>query len=538
MTDAEWVAAAFSSETEKADQWLVKQQEELIEEWRTYRDAYLTAVSKEEALTLAALARAEVTEQIGELPYSQETIREASRAFSTNDDPEAAEIMRQYFSHSEQLMKGVIDRLWEAGYLITYDRETYNYQPYLTGEGLVWRVKRNAPSVPPSPFSVGETENPSAGLVAGRRPFKARAHAYPDHLRPTLSAPPYTFIDRATRDGRNWEYNPALEIFPFYRGNGVGMTLTYVPVAEEGNDLQTVAALAVEEVSKLDDRTADVWRVILWKAMENGPAPENVYGRIRVDAREFAQLMGYKKAVKGGMKPEHLLEVQQGLQHLERLRLYMDPATRGTLERDAGQASSKRPRRSLQRAREERIMTVMAREVERDLFGKTYHMVWEIALGDWARHFPRSYAPMVRALVELSAKEKWAKRIGTELMLLYREDAKNGKRVKSLRWSTILERAGLLREVDEMRRRKHTSRAKGFAEKAMDRLAEIGVLEQWQVREADLALCNDTEGKPGHFDQWLKSVVEIHAPADVVQVLDSIRQTKPKQATQRKKASK
>ncbi|MFB9081131.1 hypothetical protein, partial [Deinococcus wulumuqiensis] len=344
---------------------------------------------------------------------------------------------------------------------------------------------------------------------------------YPAHLQPTLTAQPYILVDRATRDGRNWTYSPDFNLFPFFEGKG--MTLSYDPRPNSSGDIQAAATLAIEEISKLDDRTADVWRVILWKAMENGPADGNVYKRIRIDAREVAQLMGYKKHHKGGMKPEHVLEVQEALQHIENMRLYIDASTKGTLEKDTGQAKGKRKLKAVQKAREEKLVSVMAREVERDLFGKTYHMIWEIALGDWAQYFPLSYAPMVKALVALPAKAKWAKRLGTELMLHYREDARCGSKVKKLKWSTLLDRAGLLKEVEEMRASRNTARVRKYAEAALDQLREIAVLEKWQMKETHLSQVNDGDGKPGNFDRWLESVVEIHAPHEVLELLDTIK---------------
>ena len=489
--------------------------------WEEYERQYLTPIDPEEGLAryVAFADRALALYPPVEVP---DDLRHESIEHPA---------LQEWLEQSRARWRATLDAFWEAGYLPA----AFSLEPLQEGKQfLVWKVKRGAPR-PPEQLAVLGVWIPSEGVKLGSKPYKPTSEqppAYPAHLRPMLTAPPYMFIDRATRDGRNWEHDPTLDLFPFYTdGRSKGMRLTYHPSGDMTGDLQTLAALAVEEVSKLNDRTADVWRCVLWKAMENGPSADNVYGRIRIDTREIAQLLGYKKHHKGGMKPEHLREVQQALSHFERLRLHMDPSTAGTLERDTGQAKGKRKRLPLQKAREERVIAVMAREVERDLYGQTYHMVWEIALGDWARLFPRSYAPMVRALVELpakGAKAKWAKRIGTELMLHYREDAKNGRGMKRMKWSTLLDRAQLTKEVEELRASRNTARVKTYAVAALDLLQEIGVLERWQEAESHLARTNDGNGKPGNFDRWLESVVEIHAPADVLGVLGTISPPKPK----------
>lgn len=352
---------------------------------------------------------------------------------------------------------------------------------------------------------------------------------YPAHLQLALSDRPFILIDRATRDGSNWEHNPDISIFPVYTDKGIpDMSLSYDTRRSVGSDIQAAAELAVEQVKKLDDRTADVWRVILWKAMEYGEAPENVYRRITLDTREVAQMLGYTKHHKGGMKKEHILEVQKAIHHIENIRIYIDSSTQGTLEKQVRKGGKRRPQ-TIQ-AREERIISVMARDEERDLFGATYHMVYEIALGDWAHHFSRAYAPMVRALVELPTKAKWAKRIGTELMLHYRVDAKSRRQVKALKWSTLLERAGLMNEVDALRASssRNTSRVRKYAEEALATLKEISVVEDWNIREADLQRLNEGEGKPGNFDRWLESIVEIQVPHEVMRVLDTIKRPEKK----------
>lgn len=354
---------------------------------------------------------------------------------------------------------------------------------------------------------------------------------YPEHLQRMMSAPPYALIDRASRTGRNWKYDPEEEPFPYFEdGRTDGMRITYGPTIPTGEDIQVAAKSAVEQVNRLDDRTADVWRVILWKATEKGISNFNFYTRIRIDTREVAQALGYKKHHKGGMKPEHLLEVHDALVHLERMKIYLTPAVKGTLEHEAGQAKGKRKKQPLIKAREERVISVMAREVERDLFGQDCHMVWELALGDWATVFPHSYSPMFKALVELpsrSGAHKWAKRIGTELVLYYRQDAQ-GKKVKRLKWSTILDRAGLMHEVEDLRKSPNRSRATKYAEGALDALKEIGVVADWRIDPRDLARINDGMGKPGNFDVWLESVVEITAPPDVLEILNSISPAKRK----------
>lgn len=356
---------------------------------------------------------------------------------------------------------------------------------------------------------------------------------YPSHLQRMLSAAPYVVIDRASRDGRNWKYDPEEEIFPFFEdGRTKGIRLTYGAPSSLNADLHVAAQLAVEQVNRLDDRTADVWRVILWKATENGVSNSGMYTRIRIDTREVAQFLGYKKHHKGGMKPEHLLEVHNALLHLECMRIYISPEAKGTLEQDTGQAKGRRKAKQLLRVREEKVISVMAREGERNLFGQDCHMVWELALGDWARFFDRSYAPMFKALVELPSRSgvhKWAKRIGTELVVAYRQDVR-GEKVKRLKWSTLLDRAGLMKDVEELRAARHYPRITKYAEGALDALREVGVLKQWNMAAQHEERLNEGLGKPGNFSAWLESIVEIHAPDEVLEILDAITPAKARRA--------
>lgn len=518
--------------------------------WKAYRRVYLTQVAREEAKQIyeaALLAGIQNIDQIYEawdpisptISYSHEAI--------------------VHVTFAAEGPRFLANRLWAAGYVFErphlkmrvsfgeapddFTVEMLSKRPSAR-EVLVWKVKEGAPPPPMSPFEHVRPV-PDAGIELGSYPFQFQqgaqgpeaASVYPEHLRRMFSASPFIVIDRASRDGQNWQYNPEEEIVPYFEDGRIpGLRLVYGD-PKPSFDVETAAQNAIGQLQELDDRTADVWRVILWKAAEAGISQGNAYARIDIDTREVAQLLGYQAATRGGMKKQDLRHVHKALEHLERMQLFVSPDAKGTLEVDTGQGKGKRKAKQLVKARQERVISVMSREVERDLLGDKCHMVWGIALGDWAKFFPRSFSPMFKALVELpnrGGKFKWAKRIGTELALLYRQDAQGGEKVKKLKWSTILDRAGLMAEVADLRQGTNRSRIAKQAEEAMDLLQKKGVVKAWHMRSQDQDRVNSSAGKPGSITTWLDSIVEITVPDEVMEILETIERPKPRRTSAKK----
>lgn len=332
---------------------------------------------------------------------------------------------------------------------------------------------------------------------------------------PVLSNKPSLIIDRASRGPNLWQDSG--NMLSYQENTEDGISLQYYRAELEHDQLRKLHA-------QLDLRTSDVWRLLLAKSLESGV--DQVYAPITVDMRELAKAMGYKPHHKGGMKPEHLRAVNIALEHLECFWITITPRA-NTLEPDLGEY--KRKKQQLEHSRQERVLAIMGKDLERTLFGQQYPMRWRIALGEWVRYFPKSYAHIFRSLVELPAKDGvncWAKQIGTELAYLYRQDRtflteSNPQRrnLKPIRISTLLERACLLEEVQKMRLRNHHKRAIERFEQVMDLLQEHGVHHGWECDPHQVPNLEQAAGKPGYFEIWLNTIIFIHAPLELLEHL-------------------
>jgi len=98
------------------------------------------------------------------------------------------------------------------------------------------------------------------------------------------------------------------------------------------------------------------------------------------------------------------------------------------------------------------VLAVMARGRSRKVEGQSIPGSWTLVLGDWAKYFPRSFAPIFRGLVELPAN-LWAKQIGTELSYWLRETADNQTTVRFIPVGVLLTRASVMQEVLDLRER-------------------------------------------------------------------------------------
>ncbi|GGS10790.1 hypothetical protein GCM10008960_41020 [Deinococcus sedimenti] len=488
---------------------------ERVEAWQEYRTKHLTEVDEREAARIYGLALSEVA--------------------SRYEPPEGEFLERLAVSYRflSEAPQQIADRLWAAGYLFQRPSLTTYYseqtdQLELVSEApatrrvIVWKVKKKSPRPPESPHP-NLRPDPGEGITLGATTLSPAEPNYPAHLQRMLSDSPFILVDRATRDGRNWMVDRDVEHYPYFEDHKTeslrGLRLTYVPPGDAL--LEEAAAQALERVNQLDDTTSDVWRFILWKATERR---DELQSEITLDSREVARALGYKPHVHGGMKPEHLLLVHQALQHLEALKIFIPPGER-LIDTDG-----KKKKQRISTGREERIIAVMARTGSRDLYGQRTEMIWEIALGKWVRLFSSSYAPMFKALVELPSKRGvnvWAKRIGTELVLYYRQSIDKGP-VKRLRWRTLLERSMLANEVEEMRVARNTGRVIKYAEGALDLLQKIGVIRSWEAVPSDADALAQSFAKPGSFEAWMDSMVEIVVPIEIEGILDTIKRGKPK----------
>lgn len=162
-----------------------------------------------------------------------------------------------------------------------------------------------------------------------------------------------------------------------------------------------------------------------------------------------------------------------------------------------------------------RVLAVMARGRSRQVDGQSIPSSWTIVLGDWARSFPRSFAPIFRSLVELpanSATNLWTKQIGTEVSSWLRETADDPATTRLLPVRSLLLRASLMRDVFELREHKNQNRAVERFEMSLDLLGTLGLHEHWSYEARSAAALDQAHGRPEFFETWLGSLVELQIP--------------------------
>ncbi|PYE49466.1 hypothetical protein DES52_12212 [Deinococcus yavapaiensis KR-236] len=299
---------------------------------------------------------------------------------------------------------------------------------------------------------------------------------------------PGVFIDRATRGTHGWDE----------------VTLQYRDAFEETLALDYFEEDAAPEqlrqqLMTLDPRTSDVWRLLTARALEADG--DDVFAPITIRPDELARALGLKPHPKGGMRGKDLVHCSRSLHHLERLWLTM-PDTRFP-----------------DRVTRKRVLAVMERGYTRQIDGQFIPNSWTVVLGEWAKYFPKSYAPIFRSLVELpanSATNLWAKQVGTELTYLVRETADLEGDVRFVSVHALLERASLLNDVNDMRANKNFNRALERLEGTLDLLHDLGVHDGWRYVPDSAALLDRLQGKPEFYDAWLQSVIEIRVPAPLL----------------------
>lgn len=332
-----------------------------------------------------------------------------------------------------------------------------------------------------------------AGVTTGHFPLVAAPSAAPhpsSHSASpyviTLANKPSVLIDRATRGPAGWN----------------DVTLQYKETFEEGLVLNYFEENAAPEALRaqlqtLDPRTSDVWRLLTAKALES--EKDDTFAPIEIKPAELAKALGLKPHPKGGMRGKDLVRCTQSLFHLERLWLTLPGEQKG---------------------RQRRVLAVMERGELRRVDGKDIPSSWTLVLGEWAKFFPRSFAPIFRGLVELpanSATNVWTKQIGTELTYWFRETASDPSLIRLIEVQVLLQRASLEQEVRELREQKNLNRAIERFESALNLLKQIGLHDQWEYEPRSSALMDQMQGRPGFAEVWLGAVVQLTIPAHFLQ---------------------
>lgn len=325
-----------------------------------------------------------------------------------------------------------------------------------------------------------------------------------------LSMQPAQTIDRAARGPSGWQLSP--DHLPRFTDPRNPLFVEY------RRDGATAEALA-EGVNRLNPRTADVWRLVTARSLEAWSPGHDSPPSVWVDVREIAAAMGYKKHHKGGYKPEQLAEVARAVHDLDAFHITLPLGTQ--IYEPAKAGGRRRAPQKLEAVRTHKVLHISARDELRNLFGQRYELRYELKPGDWIKHFPRTYAPLFRALVELPAKagaNTWAKAIGTELAYQYRQNARNSVRVEKLKVRTLLERAVLLEEATANRNK---SRMRANFEEALDILKAEEICANWEYEPGDADALEARAGVRGWFDIWLECRVHFTAPERITEELQA-----------------
>lgn len=312
----------------------------------------------------------------------------------------------------------------------------------------------------------------------------------------TLANKPSVLIDRATRGVGGWN-KATLQYHETFED---GLVLNYYEESAGQEQLR-------QQLMTLDPRTSDIWRLLTAKALENDR--NDLFSPIKVKPGELAQALGLKLHPNGSVRPKDVLRCTQSLFHLERLWLTLP---------DAGPHED---------GTRKRVLAVMERGKARKIEGQAVPSSWTIVLGDWARYFPRSYAPLFRGLVELpanSATNLWAKQIGTELTYLIRETAEISGLARQIHVQTLLIRASLMQDTLDLREHRNQNRAIERFETALDLLIRLGIYESWAYEGDGAANLDRVQGRPEFFETWLTTRIEFRVPErflrDVAKLLE------------------
>jgi hypothetical protein len=321
-----------------------------------------------------------------------------------------------------------------------------------------------------------------------------------EYLR-SFSMQPAQTIDRALRGPGGWAY--ADDAPPTFQDPRSSFAVEYY---QEGVQAEALR----QAVLKLNPRRADVWRLITAASLEAWIDGQNTPEAIWVDVRDLLNVMGYQKAKHGGYKTEHRIEAASALVDLRNLHIVIPY---GSEVYPVDPASGKRKPTRLEARRTYQAMLILATDELADMYGNTYPMRWLVRPGEWIKGYPKQFAKLYRALVQLPAKRgtySWAKAIGTELSYQYKQDRRRG-RVKTLKVVTLLERACLMDEITGMKNRK---RARDYFEGSLDLLREIEVCSGWEYEGADI---DEVETRKRRwFEKWLECRVKITAPENVI----------------------
>jgi hypothetical protein len=270
-----------------------------------------------------------------------------------------------------------------------------------------------------------------------------------------------------------------------------------------------------DTVKTLNPRTADVWRLLTAHALEAWSEGLSEPPPVWLDVRQLLEAMGYQQFKNGGWKPEYVHAAARALKTIEDMWVI---AQAGSEVYDTHPVTKRRRKSVLQARRRHRVVTISAVDEMRDLFGESYPLRWQIKPGPWILEYPREIAVILKALVKTPAQgavQIWAKALGMELSFVY---SKRARGVARLQVRRLLERAGLIAQVEEWAGQRNNARAKSYFESALDMLEQLGVCQSWQYDAEDFAAL-ERAPRPQKFEAWLASHVLVLEPPYIQRAL-------------------
>ena len=301
-------------------------------------------------------------------------------------------------------------------------------------------------------------------------------------------------VDRAVRGPHVWQTTDAGK--PYYRDPD-----NHLLVEFDSNGVLQEALL--EQVKALNPRTADVWRLITAHLLEHWTSDSEEPPAQWIRLYDLLEAMGYSKARNGGYRPEHVELVGEALRALEALWVVVPQGTR-VANRDPITRKNKPTVFTATTAH--RVLNITSKRGLRTLGGTEYPMQWYIRAGDWIKNFPRESASLLKALVEITATGAtniWSKAIGMEVSYLYSRQVRG---VQTVAVGTLLERAGLMPEIEAWRASGNSGRARKYFDEALDLLESLKAIREWRYDEVDIAAV-EAASRPQRLARWLSCQV-------------------------------
>lgn len=263
-------------------------------------------------------------------------------------------------------------------------------------------------------------------------------------------------------------------------------------------------------------RLADVFRVLSAAAMAEWPQGKARPEACLIESRAIVDAL-YAVPTAKGMRSDNVLAVDAHMQLLNQLTVCL-PAGMDLFPSDGRAAgyNNRATRSALSSPRSFRLLEASPRGRTRMIGKQLVHVDWNVRAGEWMALSRRSFVLVPNALIRLGTRhlaDRWTKSIGMELCFHYREDRRRGAQ-KVLRVGGLLDRAGLMADVERKRASRNAVECRELFEHALDQLVEFGLIVDWQYRggEPVVPVLHRRQWLP----DWLDAYIEWTPPAAYV----------------------